>query len=147
MIEFRHISKSFNDVSVLKDISFSVYDVEFVCIIGPSGCAKTTALKMINRLIKPTSGSIFVDNKDVAQENEIALRRNLGYVIQQTGLFPHMTVKDNVEIILKLQNDNVEAVLNKTKEVLNMVGLDPDLYMNKYPGELSGFQQQRVGVA
>ena len=87
MIEFKNIYKSFKDKHVLEDVSFSIDKGEFVCIIGPSGCGKTTALKMINRLIKPTRGAIYVDGKDISKEDEIDLRRNIGYVIQQTGLF------------------------------------------------------------
>lgn len=147
MIEFQNIYKSFKDKHVLEDISFQINDGEFICIIGPSGCGKTTALKMINKLIKPSKGTILVNGKDISQENEIELRRNIGYVIQQTGLFPHMTVKENIELIPKLKNKKDSHLLDKVNEVLNMVGLDPQEYMNKYPIQMSGGQQQRVGVA
>ena len=147
MIEFKNVYKSFKDKHVLEDISFHIQDGEFVCIIGPSGCGKTTALKMINKLIKPSQGSILVNGKDISQENEIELRRNIGYVIQQTGLFPHMTVKENIELIPKLKDKNNPNLIDKVKEVLNMVGLNPDEYMDKYPIQMSGGQQQRVGVA
>ncbi|MEG0367005.1 MAG: ABC transporter ATP-binding protein [Coprobacillus sp.] len=147
MIEFKNIDKSFKETQILKNISLTINDGEFVCIIGPSGCGKTTALKMINRLIKPTKGTIMVNSKDISQENEIALRRNIGYVIQQTGLFPHMTVRENIELIPKLKNRKDDHLLDKVKEVLEMVGLSPDDYMDKYPIEMSGGQQQRVGVA
>lgn len=147
MIEFKNVSKSFKEAKVLKDISFTIKKGEFVCIIGPSGCGKTTALKMINRLIKPSKGTIFVNGKDISQENEIDLRRHIGYVIQQTGLFPHMTVKENIEIIPKLKDKNDPHIIDKVKEALSMVGLDPEEYMDKYPGQMSGGQQQRVGVA
>lgn len=147
MIEFKNIYKSFKDKHVLEDVSFSIDKGEFVCIIGPSGCGKTTALKMINRLIKPTRGTILVDGKDISQEDEIDLRRNIGYVIQQTGLFPHMTVKENIELIPKLKNKKDSNLANKVIELLDMVGLDPQGYMNLYPTQMSGGQQQRVGVA
>lgn len=147
MIEFKNIYKSFKDKHVLEDVSFSINKGEFVCIIGPSGCGKTTALKMINRLIKPTQGTILVDGKDISQEDEIDLRRNIGYVIQQTGLFPHMTVKENIELIPKLKNKKDPNLANKVIELLDMVGLDPQGYMNLYPTQMSGGQQQRVGVA
>lgn len=147
MIEFKNIYKSFKDKHVLEDVSFSIDKGEFVCIIGPSGCGKTTALKMINRLIKATRGTILVDGKDISQEDEIDLRRNIGYVIQQTGLFPHMTVKENIELIPKLKNKKDPNLANKVIELLDMVGLDPQGYMNLYPTQMSGGQQQRVGVA
>ncbi|WP_455682584.1 ABC transporter ATP-binding protein [Thomasclavelia sp.] len=147
MIEFKNIYKSFKDKHVLEDVSFSIDKGEFVCIIGPSGCGKTTALKMINRLIKPTHGTILVDNKDISQEDEIDLRRNIGYVIQQTGLFPHMTVKENIELIPKLKNKKDSNLSNKVIELLDMVGLEANEYMNLYPTQMSGGQQQRVGVA
>ena len=147
MIEFQNVYKSFKDKQVLKDICLTINDGEFVCLIGPSGCGKTTALKMINRLIKPTQGTILVNGKDISQENEIELRRNIGYVIQQTGLFPHMTVRENIELIPKLKNKKDTHLIDKVKDVLNMVGLNPDEYLDKYPIQMSGGQQQRVGVA
>lgn len=147
MIEFKNIYKSFKDKHVINDASFTINNGEFVCIIGPSGCGKTTALKMVNRLIKPTKGKIFVDGKDISQEDEIDLRRNIGYVIQQTGLFPHMTVKENIELIPKLKNKKDPTLLQKVNQLLEMVGLDPEGYMNLYPTQMSGGQQQRVGVA
>ena len=116
MIEFKNIYKSFKDKHVLEDVSFSIDKGEFVCIIGPSGCGKTTALKMINRLIKPTRGAIYVDGKDISKEDEIDLRRNIGYVIQQTGLFPHMTVKENIELIPKLKNKKDPSLATKVVE-------------------------------
>lgn len=155
MIEFKDVSKSFKDKKVLDNVSFNIEEGEFICIIGGSGCGKTTALKMINRLIDPTSGTIYVNGKDISKENEIELRRNIGYVIQQTGLFPHMTVRQNIELIPKIKykknNSNKkelsEKLLKDVEDVLKMVGLNPDEYMDKYPVQMSGGQQQRVGVA
>ena len=147
MIEFKNIYKSFKDKHVLEDVSFSIDKGEFVCIIGPSGCGKTTALKMINRLIKPTKGTILVNGEDISQENEIDLRRNIGYVIQQTGIFPHMTVKENIELIPKLKNKKDPGLADKVVDLLEMVGLEPKEYMDLYPTQMSGGQQQRIGVA
>lgn len=147
MITFTNVSKSFKRKHVLEDVSFTVEKGEFICIIGPSGCGKTTALKMINRLIKPSGGTITVNGKDISKTNEIDLRRKIGYVIQQTGLFPHMTVKENIQLIPKLKNKKDPNLLSVTKELLEMVGLEPDEYMNLYPTQMSGGQQQRVGVA
>lgn len=147
MIAFEHVYKSFKNKHVIEDVSFSIEKGEFVCIIGPSGCGKTTALKMMNRLIKPTSGKIIIEEQDISKRDEIELRRNIGYVIQQTGLFPHMTVKENIQLIPKLKNKKDPNLLSKTRELLDMVGLDPDEYMDLYPTQMSGGQQQRVGVA
>ncbi|WP_291583430.1 betaine/proline/choline family ABC transporter ATP-binding protein [Clostridium sp. UBA6640] len=147
MIEFKNIKKSYKDTSVLKNINLKIDKGEFVVFIGSSGCGKTTLLKMINKLIKPTSGEIFIDGKNIESENPIELRRRIGYVIQQTGLFPHMTVRENIELIPKLQKLDDNKIEAKTKELMEMVGLDPDKFIDRYPCELSGGQQQRVGVA
>ncbi len=118
-----------------------------ITIIGESGCGKTTLLKMINRLIKPTSGSIYIDGKNIKSIDEIVLRRNIGDVIQQTGLFPHMTIRENIELIPKLQKADAEKIFNNTKRLMQMVGLNGEEFLDRYPSELSGGQQQRVGVA
>lgn len=117
-----------------------------VTLIGPSGCGKTTTLKMINKLIKSTSGEILIDGKNIKNEDTIKLRRNMGYVIQQTGLMPHLTVKENIEIIPKLEKQDKDKINENTEKLFKMVGMDLK-YLNKYPGELSGGQQQRVGIA
>lgn len=147
MIEFRNVTKKFSGTTVLKDISLKINKGEIVTLVGPSGCGKTTSLKMINRLIKPTSGSIFINGIDISKKDVIALRRNLGYVIQQTGLFPHMNVQENIEIISRLSNTNSEVLLHKTCELMELVGLEPEVFLKRYPSELSGGQQQRVGFA
>ena len=104
MLEFQHVSKTFKNQEVLHDISMEIHDGEFVVLIGPSGCGKTTTLKMINRLIAPTGGQILLNGSDIRNEDVIRLRRNMGYVIQQTGLFPHMNIEDNMEVIAKLEH-------------------------------------------
>ena len=147
MIRFENISKTYKTANVINDINFEIHKGEIVVLIGPSGCGKTTTLKMINRLIKPTGGKIFIDGVDIATQDPIALRRNIGYVIQQTGLFPHMTIRENIELILKLQGISAEERDKKTKALLTMVSLDPQQYMERYPIQLSGGQNQRVGVA
>lgn len=147
MIKFENISKKFKNATVLSDVSFEIEKGKLVAIIGESGCGKTTTLKMINGLITPTSGKIYINNEDIATKNVIDLRRNMGYVIQQTGLFPHMTIRENIELIPKVQNKNPEDITQQTYDLMDMVGLDCDKFLNRYPVELSGGQQQRVGVA
>lgn len=147
MIKVENITKRFKNRTVLKSISFQIEKGKFVSIIGPSGCGKTTLLKMINRLIKPTSGKIYINGENIYDKDPITLRRNMGYVIQQNGLFPHMTIKDNIEIIPKLEKKKSEEIYKRTIELMNMVDLNPDEYLNRYPSELSGGEQQRIGVA
>lgn len=147
MIEFKNISKSYKNNVVLSDINFKIYDGEIIVLIGPSGCGKTTTLKMINRLIDPSSGQILIDGEDILSKDPIELRRGMGYVIQQTGLFPHMTVRQNIEIIPKLEKKPAEETAENTYRLMKMVGLDPDAYLERYPIQLSGGQLQRIGVA
>jgi len=147
LIKFENISKKFKNTTVLSDISFEIEKGKLVAIIGESGCGKTTTLKMINGLITPTSGKIYINNEDISIKNVIDLRRNMGYVIQQTGLFPHMTIRENIELIPKVENKNPEDIKQQTYDLMDMVGLDCDKFLNRYPVELSGGQQQRVGVA
>lgn len=147
MIKIENITKKYKNYTVLKSISFEVEKGEFVSIIGPSGCGKTTLLKMISRLIKPTSGKIYINGENIYDKDPITLRRNMGYVIQQNGLFPHMTIKDNIEIIPKLEKKNADDIYKRTIKLMNMVDLNPDEYLNRYPYELSGGEQQRIGVA
>jgi len=147
MLEFKNITKKFKNQMVIKDISFTVNKGEFIVIVGPSGCGKTTTLKMINKLISPTSGNIYLHGMDIMKSDTIKLRRNMGYVIQQTGLFPHMSVGENIGIIPELEKWAEEKILKRTTELLNMVGMEPKDYIDRYPCELSGGQQQRVGVA
>ena len=147
MIEFKNVRKDFKNKTILKDISFNVNKGELVAIIGASGCGKTTTLKMINRLINPSSGQILINGENIASKDVIKLRRDIGYVIQQTGLFPHMTVRENIEIIPHVEKMNKESIKKRTYELMEMVGLNSEEYLDRYPNELSGGQQQRVGVA
>lgn len=147
MIRFENITKSYKDKMVLKNISLEVERGKLVAFIGASGCGKTTMLKLINRLIKPTKGKIYINGEDIDTKDLIQLRRNMGYVIQQTGLFPHLTIKENIEVIPKVEKKEKAEIEKKTYELMEMVGLNPEEYLHRYPTELSGGQQQRVGVA
>ena len=147
MIEFKNVKKSYKNSVILDNFNLKIDKGNLVVLIGSSGCGKTTLLKMINRLIETTAGDILVDGKNIKDMDPIQLRRSIGYVIQQTGLFPHMTVKENIEILPKLMGKNEEELAKKTIELLNMVGLEPEKYSDRYPVELSGGQQQRIGVA
>lgn len=147
MIEFKHISKCYKNTPVLQDINLKMYDGEIVVLIGPSGCGKTTTLKMINQLITATEGEILINDQDISKIDPITLRRSMGYVIQQTGLFPHMTVRQNIEIIPSLQKKDKEKITERTHQLMKMVGLDPEFYLDRYPVQLSGGQMQRIGVA
>ena len=146
MIEFKNVFKKYKSTNVLSNISFKIETGNIVCLIGESGCGKTTTLKMINRLINPTKGHILIDGEDINNKNVIELRRNIGYVIQQTGLFPHLTIRENIDLIARLKKMPEDEINKKTKEMMDMVGLDMS-YLDRYPTELSGGQQQRVGVA
>lgn len=146
MIEFRNVTKKYDNDTILDDISFTVQDGEFVVFIGESGCGKTTTLRMINRLIKPNKGNIYIDGKDIADEDPVQLRRSIGYVIQQIGLFPNMTIAQNISVVPKLLKYPKEKCDKIVHELLEMVNLPYDEYAHKYPSELSGGQQQRIGV-
>ena len=140
MLQFEHIAKSYKTKQILRDINLTIPKGQFVAIIGESGCGKTTLLKMINRLIKPTSGAIYINGENIQTMNEVALRRKIGYVIQQTGLFPHMTVRQNIEIIPKLEKYKPAELEENTKKLMHMVGLDCNEFLDRYPTELSGGQ-------
>ncbi|MFV0480305.1 MAG: ABC transporter ATP-binding protein [Anaerorhabdus sp.] len=146
MIKFENITKKFKNTTVISNMNLEIKEGELVAFIGKSGCGKTTTLKMINRLVKPTSGKLLIHGEDVLKADIIKLRRKMGYVIQQTGLFPHMTIRENIELIPKLEKIEKEKIAQKTMELLEMVGMD-ESYLNRYPSELSGGQQQRIGVA
>lgn len=146
-IEFRHVRKAYGDTVIIPDLSLKIEKGEFVTIIGSSGCGKTTALKMINGLIEPTSGDIFVDGENIKDKDMIELRREIGYAIQGSVLFPNMTVEQNISYVPSLLNKKdrkrTERAVDKW---MNIVGLDPSM-SDRYPSELSGGQQQRVGIA
>lgn len=147
MIRFENVRKNFGDTEVIKGLNLEINDNELVVLIGPSGCGKTTSLKMINRLIEPTSGKIYINDQDALKLSPIELRRNIGYVIQQIGLFPHMTVGENIGLVPTLKSWPKDKRDKRTKELLELVSMPPDDYMDRYPSELSGGQQQRIGVA
>ncbi|MBZ9689196.1 ABC transporter ATP-binding protein [Clostridium estertheticum] len=147
MIDFKNVNKSINGKIILKNINITIEKGQLVVFIGPSGCGKTTTLKMINKLLTPTSGEILIDGEKIGEKNTIKLRRNMGYVIQQAGLLPHLTIGENIGLIASIEKMPKDKIKAKVLELLNLVGLAPDDYMNKYPKQLSGGQQQRVGVA
>ena len=147
VIQFKNIKKSYGDKIVIKNLNLSIESGEFVTIIGSSGCGKTTALKMVNGLITPTEGDILVDGENIKEKNLTELRRNIGYAIQGSVLFPHMTVEQNISYVPNLLNkkdkEKTKAAVSKW---IKIVGLDEDI-KDRYPSELSGGQQQRVGIA
>ncbi len=146
-IEYRHVTKAYGEKVVLSDFNLSVRRGEFLTIVGSSGCGKTTALKMVNRLIEPTSGDVLVNGTNVRDTDPIALRRNIGYVIQGSVLFPHMTVEENVSYVPNLLNKGDQRRTEQAvSKWMGIVGLPDDL-LERYPAELSGGQQQRVGIA
>lgn len=146
-IEFKNIKKAYDEKVVMEGFNLSIEQGEFVTIIGSSGCGKTTALKMVNGLICPTSGDIFVDGENIRDKNQTQLRRNIGYAIQGSVLFPHMTVEQNISYVPNLLNKrDKEKTKNAVSKWMKIVGLSEDL-QHRYPSELSGGQQQRVGIA
>lgn len=147
MIKFENVKKVYKDTTVIKNLSFEIEKGEFVVFIGESGCGKTTTMKMINRLIEPTEGKVYINNKDIKTINPIELRKNIGYVIQKVGLFPHMTVGENIELVPLLKNWDAEKRSARAKELLDLVGLPASQYYSRFPHELSGGQQQRIGIA
>jgi osmoprotectant transport system ATP-binding protein len=148
MIRLEGVGKKYDDGTVaVHELDLDVARGEVVCLVGPSGCGKSTTLKMINRLIEPTSGRIFIDGRDVTSEDPVQLRRRIGYVIQQIGLFPHQKIATNVATVPSLLGTPRVQAQERARELLALVGLDPDVYADRYPHQLSGGQQQRVGVA
>lgn len=146
-VEFKEVSKDYGSGSVLNNFTLSIPQGKIITIIGPSGCGKTTLLKMVNRLIEPDVGTIIIDGSDIKGLDPVQLRRNIGYVIQQIGLFPHMTIEENISIVSRLKGEKKKALTSRVEELLEVIGLEPKAYRNRYPHELSGGQQQRIGVA
>lgn len=144
MIQFEHVSKSYGKTKILEDLNFTIPDGQFVVLIGPSGCGKTTTMKMINRLLEPDTGTISIDGKNIRSVDKVDLRRHIGYVIQQIGLFPNMTVAQNICVVPKLLKYDKGKCDEIVRDLLSMVGMEQ--YADKYPSELSGGQQQRIGV-
>src|SRR5213082_4155332 len=147
MIELEHISKRYDGRPVVDDLSLTVPDGAFCILLGPSGCGKSTTLRMINRLVPFDSGAIRIAGEDIRDVAEEALRRRIGYAIQSIGLFPHWTVEDNIATVPRLLNWPRMRVHGRVTELLELFRLDPAIYRGKYPHQLSGGEQQRVGVA
>ncbi|MFJ3906617.1 ABC transporter ATP-binding protein [Streptomyces sp. NPDC090025] len=148
MIRFEHVTKRYEDgTTAVDDLSFEVAEGELVTLVGPSGCGKTTTMKMVNRLVEPTGGRVLLGGEDVAAIDPVRLRRTIGYVIQQVGLFPHRTVLDNTATVPALLGWKKAKARERAAELLDLVGLDPGTYGHRYPEQLSGGQRQRVGVA
>ncbi len=147
MIEAIELTKEYNDVTVVDKVCFRVPEGETLGLIGTSGCGKTTTLKMLNRLIEPTSGQILIAGEDIHNRPPEVLRQDMGYVIQNTGLFPHYTVGENVAVVPRLLKWKDKRIKRRSAELLELVGLPPEKFAQRYPKELSGGQQQRVGLA
>ncbi|MGV2918331.1 ABC transporter ATP-binding protein [Streptomyces alfalfae] len=148
MIRFEHVTKRYADgTTAVDDLSFEVAEGELVTLVGPSGCGKTTTMKMVNRLVEPSEGRIYVDGDDISGIDPVQLRRRIGYVIQQVGLFPHKTVLENTATVPHLLGVKRGKARERAAELLALVGLDPAVFGDRYPEQLSGGQRQRVGVA
>lgn len=147
IVEMINVKKAYTDgLDVIDDLSLTIEQGEFVVLLGPSGCGKTTLLKLINKLIPFDTGYIYVKGKPLSDWDNIELRRSIGYVIQQVGLFPHMTIEDNIGYVLSLENVRKRDRYNRVTELIELVGMEKS-YLSRYPAELSGGQKQRVGVA
>ena len=147
IVEFRAVNYQIGAAKILADLNLQINKGEILILLGESGCGKTTTLKLINRLIEPTSGAVLVEGKATTEWNPINLRRRIGYVLQEAGLFPHFSVAGNVALVPDLQNWDEAKKLERVSEMLELVGLNPQKFINRYPHELSGGQRQRVGVA
>jgi osmoprotectant transport system ATP-binding protein len=147
MIELIGTEKRYGDTHAVRDVSLEVAESETLVLLGSSGSGKTTILKMINRLIEPTSGTIRINGEDILGQDPIEVRRSMGYAIQGIGLFPHMSIGENVSVVLRLKGVPQNRRQELAREVLDLVGMEPDVFASRYPDELSGGQQQRAGVA
>lgn len=146
MIEYKHVALRYGEKSVLEDVNLEIKDGEFMVLVGPSGSGKTTMLKMINRLLEPTDGNIYMDDKRIKDYNQRDLRLSTGYVLQQIALFPNLTVAENIAIIPEMKGWNKDKIKQNTAELLEMVGLPAKEYADRFPSMLSGGEQQRVGI-
>lgn len=151
MIELQNLTKVFKqsngkEVRAVDSVNLTVNEGEICVFLGPSGCGKSTTLKMINRLIRPTSGKILINGEDTTDLDAVTLRRNIGYVIQQIGLFPNMTIEENITIVPRLLGWDKQKCHDRARELMSMIKLEPKQYLSRYPRELSGGQQQRIGV-
>jgi osmoprotectant transport system ATP-binding protein len=148
-VEFRHVSKQYsgNQQGAVVDLSLLVPAGDICVLVGPSGCGKTTSLKMVNRLVEPSSGQVLIDGQDVMSVDVTTLRRGIGYVIQQIGLFPHQTVAENIATVPRLVGWPRQRIQRRVEELLELIGLNPAVVRNRYPSQLSGGERQRVGVA
>jgi osmoprotectant transport system ATP-binding protein len=150
VVEFDNVTKRYGGAqegAAVNDLSMRIPGGEVCVLVGPSGCGKTTSLKMVNRLVEPSSGTILIDGQDILKRNPVELRRSIGYVIQQTGLFPHLTVKANVMTVPRLLRWDKARAAERADELIELVGLDPAAYRDRYPAQLSGGERQRIGVA
>jgi osmoprotectant transport system ATP-binding protein len=147
VVEFRNVNFQIGAAKILNDINLQIEKGETLVLLGESGCGKTTTLKLINRLIEPTSGEVSVEGKSTKEWDAINLRRRIGYVLQEAGLFPHFTIERNVALVPELENWGEAKKQKRTAEMLELVGLQPDKFAARFPHELSGGQRQRVGVA
>ena len=147
LVEFRNVSYSAGSTKIISNLNLVVEEGETLVLLGESGCGKTTTLKLVNRLLEPSSGEVFVEGKATTDWDPIALRRRTGYVIQEGGLFPHFTILRNVGLVPKLSGWDESRINDRARELLQLVGLNPDQFAHRYPSELSGGQRQRVGVA
>lgn len=146
MIEYKHVALRYGEKTVLEDVNLKIKDGEFMVLVGPSGSGKTTMLKMINRLLEPTDGNIYMDDKRIKDYNQRDLRLSTGYVLQQIALFPNLTVAENIAIIPEMKGWNKDKIKQNTAEILEMVGLPAKEYAGRFPSMLSGGEQQRVGI-
>ncbi|WP_135605459.1 ABC transporter ATP-binding protein [Methanococcoides sp. NM1] len=146
-IQLRGVTKKYEGRFAINDLTLDIEGGEMLILIGPSGSGKTTTLRMINRLIEPDSGTIHINGQDIMELEQVSLRRNIGYVIQNIGLFPHMTIAENIGLVAKLEGWDKEKISERVKYLLDFVSLPSEMFMNRYPHQLSGGQQQRVGLA